>query len=148
MSEENNAGITGSWWGNYYYSSANKAYGFEAVFVENNGALSGNILDMGTLGEATVSGTFTCPAVGFTKVYYKGGNAPVTYVGTLASDGKSMSGTWQIPPTVRGNWIAWRIDEEEGPEDLTLEEATEEEKVLEREKVPIRPIRPRTLPDR
>ncbi len=138
MSDENNAGITGSWWGNYYYSSATKAYGFEAVFVDSNGALSGNILDMGTLGEATVTGTFSSPVVGFTKVYYKGGNAPVKYDGTMSSDGKSMTGTWQIPPTARGSWIAWRIDEEEGPEDLTLDESVDEEK--EREKQPVRPM--------
>lgn len=145
MSEENSAGISGSWWGNYYYSSATKAYGFEAVFVESNGALSGNILDMGTLGEATVSGTFSRPAVDFIKVYYKGGNAPVKYTGTLASDGKSMIGTWQIPPTARGNWIAWRIDEEQGPEAPSLEETVDEEREKERERVP---VRPRTLPAR
>lgn len=141
MADDKNVGLSGSWFGNYYYSSATTAYGFEAVFIESNGAISGNILDMNTLGEANVVGTFACPQVGFTKIYYKSNHAPVKYDGTLSADGKTMTGTWQIPPMARGNWIAWRIEEKEDFDDVDMDQSLDEEKELET-------VRPLVMPGR
>lgn len=130
-------GLTGSWYGNYYYSSGTVAYAFEAVLLENDGALTGNILDAMQLGEATVTGHFAQSKVEFTKVYYKGTHAPVQYEGTLSEDGKSLCGTWSIVPMSRGTWIAWRIDDEEGFESISDSESIVEEK--ERHKTLVMP---------
>src|SRR5271167_4205688 len=111
MANETKHLLSGCWYGNYYYASAgDKPYGFEAVFIENAGAVSGNILDLGVHGEAGVTGTFTYPEVHFSKVYYKGGRSSVVYEGTMSEDGKMLSGDWQIPPLARGSWMAWRVE--------------------------------------
>lgn len=110
-SEKNNRSIGGNWLGNYYYHQSAQAFGFEAVFIESNGALQGSILDDGYLGEAQVSGTYAAPSLSFTKVYP--GREPVNYRGEMSDDGNMLSGRWTISPVCHGTWAAFRNNEDE-----------------------------------
>jgi hypothetical protein len=113
MADNDIPNLSGSWYGNYYYASSSTAYGFEVVFIENGGHVSGNILDLGVKGEANVSGTFSYPTLCFTKIYYSKASSPVIYEGTMSSDGKTLTGKWEIPPMAKGGWMAWRVEEKE-----------------------------------
>lgn len=112
--------IQGNWQGRYFYKTRAEAFAFEAVFIEINGRVEGNILDAGRLGEAVVAGTFGYPSLEFTKRYYqetRGG--PVRYRGTMSEDGKMLSGTWQLASGTAGTWLAVRTDD---IEELKFEE--------------------------
>src|ERR1700677_2074320 len=99
MAEDSKQSVSGCWYGNYYYASAgDNPYAFEAVFIENQGSVSGNILDLGVHGEASVTGSFSAGKLAFTKVYYKTGGKSVQYEGTINDQGDMLSGQWQIPP--------------------------------------------------
>lgn len=104
--------MSGSWRGNYYYESVPRACGFEAVFLEINGHVEGNILDDGKLGEARVIGTFANSHLTFTKTYFNSSLQVVSYEGVLSDEGKQLSGTWQIQRITRGRWVAWRQEDE------------------------------------
>lgn len=119
MGNENNRSISGEWFGNYYYAGTSEPNGFEAVFIESSGAVEGNILDDGRLGEAQVIGTYSAPSLSFTKVYRA--TEPVKYVGTLSEDGNMVSGTWSINPNCYGTWAAWRNNEDEDDDKLDTE---------------------------
>ncbi len=122
MTKESKHSLSGCWYGNYYYASAgDKPYAFETVFIESEGSVTGNILDLGVHGEAGVTGSFTYPTLSFTKVYYKGGRSNVVYDGTMSEDGKSLSGHWQIPPLARGSWMAWRVEEKDNFDEVTTD---------------------------
>jgi hypothetical protein len=71
------------------------------------------------------------PKLEFKKVYYKGGHSAVLYQGTMGSDGKTISGSWEIAPVSRGTWIAWRVEEKEELDELDLDRGLEEEKQKE-----------------
>lgn len=120
-------GITGNWRGHYTYrDDPDDGSNFDAILVENNGDLKGNIRDEGILGEAVVSGTFTYPQVTFVKTYYTPGMDPVHYTGTMDGDGKTISGRWQIlaragRPGRNGTWMAHRTDQEEKKKEKTEE---------------------------
>jgi hypothetical protein len=114
--EKNNRSVTGEWFGNYYYSGASQAFGFEAVFVEAKGSVEGHILDEGQHGEAKVAGSFAYPTLAFTKVYRRG-YEPVKYIGTISEDVNSLTGTWVINQQCSGTWAAWRSSED-GDEDI------------------------------
>lgn len=129
MSAENNHSLQGSWLGNYYYRSVNQAFAFEAVFVEFQGKVDGNILDDSNLGEARISGSFTYPNLNFVKKYDRAGLEVVRYEGTMDEDGKRIAGFWSINPTCSGTWVAWRSDDEELEEDET---ETEQELQLDK----------------
>ena len=88
--------IGGGWRGKYFYALDGSAHGWEAVFVESNGIIEGNILDDGYLGEANAGGVFRYPFVRFTKLYRTKGMLPVQYEGTMSEDGKMMTGRWSI----------------------------------------------------
>ena len=120
--------LSGSWFGNYYYASGSTPFAFEAVFLQMGSSVTGNILDLGRLGEATVAGTFSPPKLKFTKMYYKGGHSQVTYRGTISEDGKTLSGSWEIVPIARGSWIAWRVEEKDEFEQLETEVESQKEK--------------------
>lgn len=139
MVDGNVKGISGTWYGNYYYSSATTAYGFEGVFIETKGAITGNILDLSIFGEANVTGTFAAPNLQFTKVYYKGGRASVHYEGQISGDGKILTGKWEIPPLGRGTWIAWRVEEEGGYDKNSLDEIIKREQEAEKPLVEVAP---------
>lgn len=132
--------VSGSWLGNYYYAIDSQPYGFEAVFVEQDGKVVGSILDDGKIGEAKVSGSFADPILTFTKIYNNPAHAPVRYEGTISDEGKRLTGTWQIMGEMHGSWMAWRQEEEEIP-DLETEDESKDESELElvREKVMVRP---------
>jgi len=114
---ENSHNIQGSWRGKYYYAGEGRAFGFEAVFIEYNGAIEGNILDDGDLGEAIVGGSFSYPNVKFTKRYRRVGLDSPNYQGTMSEDGKKLSGKWLISKTrlthrtISGPWVAMRLDD-------------------------------------
>lgn len=136
MSGKKNS-INGSWLGNYYYEAASQPFGFEAVFMEINGSLEGSILDDGNLGEAKIYGSFSDPHLSFTKKYNNSGLNAVVYEGSISEEGKKICGQWRISNMAKGSWVAWRQDEEEIPD---LEFETEDDEVLEREKVMVRPM--------
>jgi len=100
--------LSGSWRGHYTYAGGKGSYGFEAVFIENNGAVEGNILDDGRLGEAGVYGVFTYPKLEFTKNYYSAALHAVKYQGLMSEDGNTLTGTWNIMKTQYGTWVAKR----------------------------------------
>ncbi len=103
--------VQGSWLGRYFYKTRGDAYGFEAVFVDINGRVEGNILDDSTLGEALVVGSFGYPSIEFTKTYLrKSGTSPLKYRGSMSEDGKMLSGTWSSG-LVSGTWLAVRTND-------------------------------------
>jgi hypothetical protein len=134
--ENNNRSVAGEWFGNYYYAGSGHAFGFEAVFIESNGSVEGNILDHGRLGEAQVVGTYAAPALNFTKIYRA--TSPVTYSGTMSDDGNMLIGTWRIDKASSGTWAAWRNNEDEDDEtldtDRDLDFSVDQEEEREREK--------------
>ncbi len=140
---ESKHSVSGSWLGNYYYSSGSQPFGFEAVFVEMNGSVEGSIMDDGQLKEANVFGKFADPMITFTKKYTNSALQVVKYQGTMSDDGKKMSGTWNIDSKVAGSWLAWRQEEEEIP-DLETQDQTDDglyqDEEREKEKVMVRPM--------
>jgi hypothetical protein len=120
-----NQSVQGSWRGHYSYASGNDSFGFEAVFLESKGYVEGNILDDGNLGEATATGSFTCPKLEFVKIYRSAGAAPIRYRGILSDEGKLLSGTWRISPKIYGTWIAKRFDDSQELK-FNLEQAQEQ----------------------
>ncbi len=118
--------IQGSWRGRYFYPGSSEPHGFEAVFIDVNGIIEGNILDDGALGEAVVGGKFFFPHVKFVKIYQTGGKHAVNYQGMMSEDGKTISGRWRITGALSGIWSAQRYED---GEDLKFE--SEEDKELE-----------------
>jgi len=116
--------IQGSWRGRYFYPGSSDAHGFEAVFIDADGLIEGNILDDGALGEADVSGKFFYPHVKFKKTYNSGTQHSVNYQGEMSEDGKTLSGRWHLETQGSGTWTAKRYED---GEDLKFEtEDTEE----------------------
>lgn len=122
----NSHSIQGSWRGRYYYPGVSEAHGFEAVFIDVDGIIEGNILDDGGLGEATVGGKFSFPLIKFVKVYQTGAHHAVHYQGTMSEDGKTLMGRWKIAGDISGTWTAKRYED---GEDLKFE--TEDDRELE-----------------
>ena len=135
MSECSANNVSGTWFGNYYYSDLSRSCGFEAAFVQQGVSLEGSILDDSGLGEANVAGTFTGGKIDFSKVYHNREYQPVSYMGVISDDGKSLSGAWRIGTLLHGTWKAWRMDGEELPE---LKE-TDQSSIEEEERTPVAP---------
>jgi hypothetical protein len=123
--------IQGSWRGRYFYPGSSEAHGFEAVFIDVDGIVEGNILDDGRLGEAAVAGKFFYPHLKFIKIYQGGATHAVHYQGTMSEDGKTLMGRWNIPGDNAGTWTAKRY---ENGEDLKFEREDERELELVGEK--------------
>ncbi len=123
--------IQGSWRGRYFYPGSSEAHGFEAVFIDVDGIVEGNILDDGSLGEAVVAGKFFYPHLKFTKTYQAGTMHAVHYQGTMSEDGKTLMGRWNIPGDGSGTWTAKRYED---GEDLKFEREDERELELVGEK--------------
>jgi hypothetical protein len=122
--------VQGSWLGQFFYSEEPATgFPFEAVFLDIDGHVEGNILDDDRLGEAVVSGTFAYPALKFTKVYRAAGTAPVHYNGTMSEDGKELRGRWHITGDNTGTWFAQR--DSSGAEDTSPQLETETPEVRE-----------------
>ncbi len=129
MSELEPGTISGGWLGTYAYKgalSAQPPVRFEATWTppDTEGRFTGSILDDGKLGEADVRGEQSGTGIRFSKIYRRRGQAMVSYEGTLAEDGQTMQGTWQIGGAVRGVWDARRAWSESGS--AAAEETAEE----------------------
>jgi hypothetical protein len=112
MSELEPGTIGGGWLGTYAYKGALAAQPpvrFEATLTppDSDGRFTGSILDDGGLGEADVRGEQSGTGLRFSKIYRRRGQAMVSYEGTLADDGQTMQGTWQIR-AAHGVWDARR----------------------------------------
>ena len=137
-------GVAGNWRGRYLYTTGGAdGQGFEAVFLQNDSRLEGNILDDGPLGEAVVTGSFVYPSINFTKVYRAGGQPPIYYSGTMSEDGKTLAGTWEVhsqkvkQPLARGTWTARRYDD---VIELDMETLFEKQKELEEARPTVAPM--------
>ncbi len=129
--------IAGEWRGHYQYRRhPDSGCAFSAFFSENAGTLTGTIVDDSFPGKASLTGSFSFPAIQFTKFYAKQGSQienikkqgnttvytiakfgnPVEYTGSMTEDGKSMSGTWSITSesgvSTTGTWVAHKFEEE------------------------------------
>jgi hypothetical protein len=110
--------------------------GFEAVFLESDGRVEGNILDDNRLGEANVSGSFSYPSLAFVKTYYSRLLIPIHYEGTMSEDGKVVSGNWHFKgQRGSGTWRMERFD----PTD-SLSSKIENEQVVDDERERQRPM--------
>jgi hypothetical protein len=121
--------IGGGWLGTYAYKGAGRTQPpvrFEATIrmPGSEGGFVGSILDDGSLGEADIRGEQSGLGFRFSKVYRNRKAAPVSYEGTLAEDGQSMQGTWQISSIAHGVWDARRSWSDRGS--LEAEETQEE----------------------
>jgi hypothetical protein len=103
--------LGGTWLGTYWQED--RPTRFEMTLVQGENTLSGNILDDGHLGEATLAGEVVGRRVAFTKTYLAGTGHSVSYTGILDEDGDFMTGDWQLLGGV-GRWEAHR-----GKDDLT-----------------------------
>jgi hypothetical protein len=140
-SGKNNRSIAGNWLGNYYYNASAQAFGFEAVFIESNGAVQGSILDDGYLGEAQVTGTFAAPSLSFTKAYP--GRDSVNYRGEMSDDGNMLSGTWRISNACHGTWAAFRNREDEDEDIRDVEQQLDIEQEQETQRPLVAPAKSR-----
>ena len=123
--------VGGGWLGTYSYKGGlgmQPPVRFEATFTEpdGEGKFQGTILDDHGLGEANVTGGQSGRGIRFSKRYRRRGQASVSYEGTLADDGRTMQGTWQIADFAHGVWDARRLWSEEGNQE-SVEEVEERE---------------------
>jgi len=157
-----NQNIAGTWRGHYQVPNFPEHDStFTAFISEHDGQIEGAIEDDCQLGEATFTGTFSFPAVRFTKIYLtegqihdvvKRGNKtvivsavygpPVEYQGTMSDDGKEMSGTWKISSDrsrANGTWNAHRLDEKDKDKEKPKEanKPSETKKIEEEELVEV-----------
>lgn len=127
----------GGWLGTYAYKGGLRApVRFEATFSEpdGEGKFGGTILDDRNLGEANVAGGQSGRGVRFSKRYRRRGQVSVSYEGTLADDGRTMQGTWQIADMTHGVWDARRLWSEAAG-DAAIEEVEERDAARVREVV-------------
>ena len=124
--------IGGGWLGTYAYKGSLQSQPpvrFEATLTETGGgSFTGSILDDGEGGEADVRGEQSGQGVRFSKVYRQRQIPSVSYEGTLADDGRTMQGTWQIERQFHGVWDARRAWSDGGNAEAeeTQEEAEQE----------------------
>jgi hypothetical protein len=97
------ANISGLWLGHYAYAFGGSVP-FLARLEDEDGALSGTMIEPNTMGrssdslEALLSGSRHGTAVDFTKAYDGASDAAhaVDYVGRLSGDGNTISGVWSL----------------------------------------------------
>ena len=100
--------LNGIWLGTYWQSK--KPTRFELSLIQAGNSISGNILDDGKLGEATLSGEVISKTIAFTKCYILRPHYHINYTGTIADEGNYMSGSWVIGRD-NGNWEARRSED-------------------------------------
>lgn len=127
----NEHGITGNWKGHYTYQTRpDEGSNFDAIFVEHEASLKGEIRDEGILGHAVVEGSFAYPSVSFTKTYYELALDPISYQGTMSGDGKTITGKWTIISknglSVKGSWMAHRTDLDEQKKQKVIQRAKQD----------------------
>lgn len=99
------ADLNGMWLGTYWQNG--EPTRFEMTVVQADNSLSGNILDDGPLGEASLAGTVIGRSVSFTK-RYQTTPASLEYTGTLSEEGDFIQGDWRLNPKHHGRWEARR----------------------------------------
>jgi hypothetical protein len=88
------ANLTGTWLGTYWQDD--RPTRFEMVIAQGGNALSGNILDDGNLGEATITGEAIGRNVQFSKRYVSAFQGNIIYQGLLSKDENLMQGEWTL----------------------------------------------------
>ena len=97
--------LSGLWLGSFSYPAGEgPATPFLASLEDDDGSLSGSIVEPNTIGDASeqlqafVSGSRSGTAVDFTKMYDGASDAAhaVDYVGRLSPDGNSITGVWSL----------------------------------------------------
>jgi hypothetical protein len=103
MSSSNN--LSGLWLGSFSYPSGlGPTTPFLASLTDNDGILSGTVVEPNTVGRssdqlgAVISGSRAGGSVDFTKMYDGESDAAhaVDYVGRLSADGTSINGVWSL----------------------------------------------------
>jgi hypothetical protein len=110
------ANLTGTWLGTYWQDDMPTR--FEMSIAQGGNALSGNILDDGNLGEATMTGEAIGRNVQFSKRYVGVFQGNILYQGLLSEDENLMQGVWTLKmssPTYgemtdSGRWEAIRSE--------------------------------------
>jgi hypothetical protein len=110
------ANLTGTWLGTYWQDDMPAR--FEMSIAQGGNALSGNILDDGDLGEATITGEAIGRNVEFSKRYIGISQGNILYQGLLSEDENLMQGEWTLKmssPTYgemtdSGRWEATRSE--------------------------------------
>jgi hypothetical protein len=110
------ANLTGTWLGTYWQDDMPTR--FEMSIAQGGNALSGNILDDGNLGEATITGEAIGRNVQFSKRYVGISQVNILYQGLLSEDENLMQGEWILQmssPTYgemtdSGRWEATRSE--------------------------------------
>jgi hypothetical protein len=110
------ANLTGTWLGTYWQDDTPTR--FEMSIAQGGNALSGNILDDGDLGEATITGEAIRRNVEFSKRYVGVSQGNILYQGLLSEDENLMQGEWILKMsspaygemTDSGRWEATRSE--------------------------------------
>jgi hypothetical protein len=110
------ANLTGTWLGTYWQEDMPTR--FEMVISQGGNALSGNILDEGNLGEATITGEAIGRNIQFSKRYISAFQGNILYQGLLSEDESLMQGEWILKMyspaygeiTDSGRWEAIRSE--------------------------------------
>ncbi|MFZ9739594.1 MAG: hypothetical protein ACO3EZ_16465 [Prochlorotrichaceae cyanobacterium] len=98
------ADLTGTWLGTYWQNQ--EPTRFEATLIQSGNTLSGNILDDGHLGEATLQGTVVGRNVHFIKTYVSlTQQIPIDYTGVISEEEDFVQGRWSFPR--QGDSGAW-----------------------------------------
>jgi hypothetical protein len=125
------ANLTGTYW------QDDTPTRFEMAIAQGGNALSGNILDDGNLGEATLTGEAIGRNIQFSKKYVSTFQGNIIYQGLLSEDENLMEGEWTLKMyspaygeiTDSGRWEATR-GENDLSDELTQYLAKEKELVL------------------
>jgi hypothetical protein len=110
------ANLTGTWLGTYWQDDMPTR--FEMSIAQGGNALSGNILDDGILGEATMTGEVIGRNIQFSKRYVGVSQGSILYQGLLSEDENLMQGEWTLKMsspaygemTDSGRWEATRSE--------------------------------------
>jgi hypothetical protein len=108
------ANLTGTWLGTYWQDDMPTR--FEMSIAQGGNALSGNILDDGNLGEATITGEAIGRNIQFSKRYIRISQGNILYQGLLSEDENLIQGEWILKMyspvygemTDSGGWEATR----------------------------------------
>jgi hypothetical protein len=110
------ANLTGTWLGTYWQDDMPTR--FKMAIAQGGNVLSGNILDDGNLGEATITGEVIGRNVQFSKRYVGISQGNILYQGLLSEDENLMQGEWILKMsspaygemTDSGRWEATRSE--------------------------------------
>jgi hypothetical protein len=103
------ADLSGTWLGTYWQWEVPTR--FEVTLLQSGNTLTGNILDDGNLGEATLAGEVIGRRITFVKRYVSGSHHSVSYTGTVSESEDFMQGQWSISGVDSGSWEARRSGE-------------------------------------